>query len=191
MTKDVVLKMNVEDFADLFILIRDQSRKYQSKHLIKREYAASKNHPYNQSPIPVYEKINGNYILVSGLENFREEINVTIGTDYSDELNTNEYESNRNIKLDLENIRFMKKRYVIDHNTGKDFKSFDKSLSQFKNHLKEMYIPPFRRGAGRDSTHQQLIRQVHHTLPIEDNIIPYFIGIKGHNIKKFRPSCHQ
>ena len=125
MTKDVVLLMNVDDFSELIRAMKEQSRMYQSKYLIKREYEASKWHPYNKHPIPVYEFINGKYILVSGDETFREEIFVTIGSEYSGELKTSEYQLNKNIKLDLENIKFMKEKFVKDHNAGRDYKSFE------------------------------------------------------------------
>ena len=144
MTKDVVLLMNVDDFSELIRAMKEQSRMYQSKYLIKREYEASRWHPYNKNPIPVYEFINGKYTLVSGVETFREEIIVTIGSEYSGELKTSEYQMNKNIKLDLENIKFMKEKFVEDHNSGRNYKAFEyqylANLEQPKNVSLSMYM---------------------------------------------------
>ena len=125
MTPDVILKLNSDDFVTLFHLMKDQSRKFHTNHRVKREYAPSNRHPYNKWPNPVYEKRDGKFILVSGKEGHREKVNLSIGTLCYNQLNNSDYQTNRNVKLDMNNILHLKDRYVTNYNNGIDFHSFE------------------------------------------------------------------
>ena len=116
MTEDIVLRMKIDDFHLLFELIKEQSRLYHSKHLMIREYEASRKHPYNKWPNPVYEKRNGKMIRVSGDENHFETVKIIMGTAYRNELMKDDYKRNKGVKLTIEHIDLLKQRYISNHN---------------------------------------------------------------------------
>ena len=48
-----------------------------------------------------------------------------MGTTYYNELNKDKYLTNRNVKLDMNNILHLKDRFVTKNNTGTDFNLFE------------------------------------------------------------------
>ena len=124
-TPEVILKMNHVDFVNLFRVIKEQSRMYHAKHKLKREYPASKNHAYDKWTTLVYEKRGESYELIRGKEYVQQKVNLNVGSSYYIELKDNEYQFNRNIKLDNNNIRHLKDRYCDRSNKGTDFKEYE------------------------------------------------------------------
>ena len=67
----IIIELDNIGFVGLFEIINDQSNKFHTGELMKREFKPSKSNPYDRHPIPVYKRgYKGKMVLVKGNDTY-------------------------------------------------------------------------------------------------------------------------
>ena len=121
-------KIENDDFINLFQVTKIQSEKFHAKELIMREFEPSKNHPYDQFPIPIYSRgVCGNMILISGNEEYKANINNKYDVTYFKETSFF-FQSNRTVNLKEDHLIHLKNSFIEKCCNPMVYKLFEENL---------------------------------------------------------------